>query len=165
MRWYIIYIYIYKRKKWWNDAYLSIAFSHESRSAKQLSEEPGLLKVLQTLFWFSTLIFISFIIILTYLFFFFKRFCLLWSSPWSGPWSGLWSGPWSGPWSGRWSGPWSGPAFVDAARNVGLWFVYAVNGLNISTMGKMISIPPKRLNYPTMGLNIPPIILRRGSVE
>jgi len=35
-------------------------------------------------------------------------------------------------------------------------FVYAVNGLNISTMGKMISIPPKRLNYPTMGLNIPP---------
>jgi len=34
-------------------------------------------------------------------------------------------------------------------------FVYAVNGL-ISTVGKMISIPPKRLNYPTMGLNIPP---------
>ena len=47
---------------WWNDAYLSIAFLHsdarftkllcESRSAKQLSEGPGLHYVLQTLFWF-----------------------------------------------------------------------------------------------------------------
>ena len=51
-----------KMFRWWNDAYLSIAFLHggarftkllyESRSVKQLSEGPGLNYVSQTLFWF-----------------------------------------------------------------------------------------------------------------